>query len=178
MELDQALKGRRSTRFFKEGSIDESQINEMICAANMAPSWKNSQTPHYYIAHTEEAKDKVRAGLPERNAEHTKHAVALIVFTFEKDVAGYMPNGTPDNEVGNGWGFFDNGLACQNLLLKAYEMGYGTLVMGIRDETILRKNLQIPSSQILSAVISVGVADINPKAPTRKDIDAIATYID
>lgn len=178
MELNDAINGRRSIRFFKEGSIDESQINAIISAANKAPSWKNSQTPRYYVATSEEGMNKVRAGLQERNAEHTKNAVAIIVMAFEKDRSGFERNGSPDNEVGNGWGFFDNGLACQNLLLKAYELGYGTLVMGIRDEAVLRSHLEIPASQIITAVISVGIPNIDPSMPKRKNVEDILTKVE
>lgn len=173
MELNEAIYNRRSIRFFKQGSISEEQLKTIIEAANMAPSWKNSQTPRYYVATSEESMNKVREGLPERNAANTKNAVALVVMTFERGRAGFMRNGSPDNEAGDGWGFFDNGLAAQNLVLKAYELGYGSLVMGIRDEQVIRANCEIPASQIVTAVISLGVADNNPSAPKRKDVNDI-----
>lgn len=173
MECNEAIYNRRSIRFFKEGSITEDQINQIIEAANMAPSWKNSQTPRYYIATSEEGMNKVREALPERNAANTKNAVALVVMSFERGRAGFMRNGSPDNEVGDGWGFFDSGLACQNLVLKAHELGFGSLIMGIRDEQVLRTNCQIPASQIITAVISLGVADNHPSAPKRKDLTDI-----
>lgn len=171
MELKDAMLGRRSIRFYKTGKISQADIQAIIAAANMAPSWKNSQTPRYYVATSEEAMNKVREALPERNRENTKNAAALIVMTFERGRAGFMKNGSPDNEVGDGWGFFDNGLACQNLVLKAYELGYGSLIMGIRNEQVLRENCSIPASQIITAVISLGVADIDPTVPKRKEVE-------
>ena len=171
MELKDAVLGRRSIRFYKTGKISQADIQAIIAAANMAPSWKNSQTPRYYVATSEEAMNKVREALPERNTENTKNAAALIVMTFERGRAGFMKNGSPDNEVGDGWGFFDNGLACQNLVLKAYELGYGSLIMGIRDEQVLRENCSIPASQIITAVISLWVADIDPTVPKRKEVE-------
>ena len=139
MNTNDVLEQRRSIRKFKPGSITKDQIEELVHASQMAPSWKNSQTSRYYVATSEEGMNKIRAGLPERNADHTINAVAMFVLTFKKDQSGFMRNGSPDNEVGNGWGFYDNGLASENLLLKAYDMGYGTIVMGIRDEHILRE---------------------------------------
>lgn len=171
MELQEAMYGRRSIRFFQEGNISNEQLQQIIEAADMAPSWKNSQTPRYYVASSEEAMDKIRASLPERNAANTKNAAALIVMTFERGRAGFMRNGSPDNECGDGWGYFDNGLACQNLLLKAYELGFGTLVMGIRDEAVLRTACGVPASQIITAVISLGIPDVDPSAPKRKAVE-------
>ena len=90
MELKDAVLGRRSIRFYKTGKISQADIQAIIAAANMAPSWKNSQTPRYYVATSEEAMNKVREALPERNTENTKNAAALIVMTFERGRAGFM----------------------------------------------------------------------------------------
>ena len=42
MELKDAMLGRRSIRFYKTGKISQADIQAIIAAANMAPSWKNS----------------------------------------------------------------------------------------------------------------------------------------
>ena len=93
MNTNDVLEQRRSIRKFKPGSITKDQIEELVHASQMAPSWKNSQTPRYYVATTEEGMNKMRAGLPQRNADHTINAVAMFVLTFKKDVAGFMKNG-------------------------------------------------------------------------------------
>ncbi|MDX8416245.1 MAG: nitroreductase family protein [Absicoccus sp.] len=178
MNTKDVLEQRRSIRKFKPGSITKDQMEELVHASQMAPSWKNSQTARYYVATSEEGMNKIRAGLPERNAHHTIHAAALFVMTFKKDRSGFMQNGSPDNEVGNGWGFYDNGLATENLLLKAYDMGFGTIVMGIRDEQILREQCQIPADEIITSVIALGIPDIHPTAPKRKEVSEIITYVD
>ena len=178
MNTKDVLEQRRSIRKFKPGSITKDQMEELVHASQMAPSWKNSQTARYYVATSEEGMNKIRAGLPERNAHHTIHAAALFVMTFKKDRSGFMQKGSPDNEVGNGWGFYDNGLATENLLLKAYDMGFGTIVMGIRDEQILREQCQIPADEIITSVIALGIPDIHPTAPKRKEVSEIITYVD
>ncbi len=43
-----------------------------------------------------------------------------------------------DNELGNGWGCYDLGLQNENLILKAKELGYGTLIMGLRATSSVR----------------------------------------
>lgn len=57
-------------------------------------------------------------------------------------------------------------------------MGYGTIVMGIRDEHILREQCQIPADEIITSVIAMGVPDIHPTAPKRKEVSEIITYVD
>ena len=75
--------------------------------------------------------------------------------------------------MGNGWGCYDLGLQNENFVLKAAELGYGTLIMGLRDGERLRKVLDIPEEETVVAVIAVGVAAEEPKRPRRKGLDEI-----
>lgn len=174
MELMQAVNERRSIRDYKPGmSITVDQIKEMVACAQEAPSWKNSQTARYYAVIGEDMRAKIDAALPEFNVNSSKNACALIVTTFEMKRAGFDREGNPDNELGDQWGAYDLGLQNENLLLKAREMGYDTLVMGIRDGQAIREALEIPDSQQVVAVIAVGVRETTPAMPKRKEIDSI-----
>ena len=48
--------------------------------------------------------------------------------------------------------------------------------MGIYDNKRLRKVLGIPKDETITVVIAVGYPDIEPNAPTRKDINDIVTF--
>lgn len=62
----------------------------------------------------------------------------------------------------------------KNLLLKAAEMGIGTLVMGIRDEKKLHEILSIPEEQMVVSVIGVGYGTVSPDMPKRKSVEDVA----
>lgn len=178
MEFQQVIEKRRSIRKY-DGSkkVTEAQVRELIEAANYAPSWKNSQTARYYCVVSEEMVEKVRTEcLPPFNQNNAEGAGALIVTTFVKNRAGFNPTGEPTNELGNIWGAYDLGLANQNLVLKATEMGLGTLIMGIRDEKRLYEMLNIPEEQCVVAVIAVGYPNIDPQMPARKPVDERAVF--
>ena len=84
MEFQKVLETRRSVRKYDPNvSVTREQMEELIRAAQEAPSWKNSQTGRYYCVLSEEIADKIRETcLPQaRNAEKSKHA-ALIISTF------------------------------------------------------------------------------------------------
>ena len=105
MEFQKVLETRRSVRKYDPNvSVTREQMEELIRAAQEAPSWKNSQTGRYYCVLSEEIVNKIRKNcLPgARNAEKSEHA-ALIVTTFVHNRAGFQTDGTPDNELGNGW---------------------------------------------------------------------------
>lgn len=177
MEFDALLKSRRSIRKYKKGKIEKEQMDAIIEAAIQAPSWKNSQTARYHIVMNEEKLEEIRVScLPEFNANNCKDAAALIICTFIKDRSGFNRDGTPTNEVGQGWGYYDCGLHNENMILKARDFGLDTLIMGIRDEQKLRDLLDITNEELIVSVISIGYRDIEPDKPKRKSIQDIVKY--
>ena len=176
MELEQAMENRRSIRKYEAKPVETEKIRKMIQAAGLAPSWKNSQVTRYYVAQSDEAVAKVREALPEFNRNNTENAPVLITTTIVKDRSGYNMDGSPTNELGNGWGYYDCGLQNMNLLLKAEELGLSTLIMGIRDAEKLRDVFHIPLEESIVSVISVGYGDIHPDMPKRKSVEEIASF--
>ena len=172
MEFQKLMEVRRSVRkYAADKKVTKEELMEMIGAAQEAPSWKNTETGRYYCVLSEEMTERVRREcLPEGNARKAENAV-LVVTTFVKDKAGFQNDKTADNELGNGWGCYDLGLQNENFVLKAAELGYGTLIMGLRDGERLRKVLDIPEEETVVAVIAVGVAAEEPKRPKRKELD-------
>ncbi len=177
MDFNDVIKARRSIRKFdpsKQVSVDAAR--ELISSAQYAPSWKNSQTARYYCVLSSEAIEEFRANcLPEFNATNS-HGASYIVTTFVKERSGFDRDGNATNECGNGWGYYDLGLANENLVLKATDMGLDTLIMGIRDEKIIRTMLNIPENEIIVSVIAVGYRLANPEMPKRRDIDTIVNF--
>lgn len=174
MELQAVAASRRSIRQYEEGvSLTQEQVQEIVAFAQNAPSWKNSQTHRYYGAVTPEAVAEIRSALPEFNCKNTKNAAGYIVTTFVTKRAGFNPDGTPNNELGDQWGAYDLGLANAYLILKAREMGFDTLIMGIRDSEKLRAVCGIADTEQVVSVIAVGKRAIEPNMPPRKALDEI-----
>ena len=49
MELQDVLEKRRSIRKYQATKVNDEMIHQIIDAAILAPSWKNSQVTRYYI---------------------------------------------------------------------------------------------------------------------------------
>ena len=178
MEFNQTVMARRSLRAYEEGkTVEKAQIEELIRFAQMAPSWKNSQTGRYYVVMSPEMLEKVRKDcLSEFNQKNRANAPALIITAFEKTRSGFTREGVAENEVGEGWGCYDLGLQNENLVLKAKDMGLDTLIMGIRNSEKLREYLEIPASQEVVSVIAVGYGAIKPEMPVRKNVEDIVKF--
>lgn len=178
MEFQKLIEKRRTVRKYAKGNtVTKEDILAMVKAAQEAPSWKNSQTGRYYCVMDETDVARFRQEcLPEMNAGKCENAV-LIISTFVHDRAGFQKDGTADNELGNGWGCYDLGLQNENLVLKAAELGYGSLIMGIRDADKIREFLEIPQEETVVAVIAVGVPGEQPDRPKRKEVEEIVKFL-
>ena len=175
MEFMELANERRSVRAYKDQPVPQALVEDVIRAAQLAPSWKNSQTGRYYVALSPESQAKVRACLPAYNQKSSAHA-ALIVTAYEKGVSGFNA-GAPVNELGDQWGAYDLGLQNMLLTLRARELGLDTLIMGIRDGEGLRAAVGIPDTQAVFAVVALGYRDQDPAAWPRKDTAEIAKYL-
>ena len=110
-----------------------------------------------------------------RNKQNIADAPVVIVSTFEKGKSGFF-NGEATNEIGEGWGAYDNGLSNAYLILKARAMGFDTLIMGMRDADALRALFDIPSNETIMAVISLGYRAQQPSRPERRPLDDIVKF--
>ena len=177
MEFQKLIEERRTIRKYSpEGKITKDELLTIIRAAQEAPSWKNSQTGRYYCVTSEDMVEKIsKECLPEMNQPKAENA-ALIITTFVQNRSGFQKDGTPDNELGNGWGCYDLGLQNENLILKAAELGLSTLIMGLRNADKIREMLSIPEAETIVAVIAVGKADEEPSRPKRRELEDVLKF--
>lgn len=176
MELQQALEKRRSIRQYLSKPVEEEKIKELLYAASLAPSWKNFQVSRYYVVSGPDTLLKIKSALAEFNQKNACDAPVLIVTSIILNRSGFERDGSPSNELGNGWGCYDCGMQSMNLLSKATELGLSTLVMGIRDAEKIKNILQIPDTEAVISVIAVGYSDAAPEMPKRKSIEEIARF--
>ena len=176
MELREVMQKRKSIRQYLTTPVEEEKVKAMIEAAILAPTWKNAQEIRYYVAVSEEKRQAVLDALVEGNRKKTQNAPVFLISAVILNRAGFQKDGTPDNELGNGWGCYDLGLQNENLILKAKELGYGTLIMGLRAGDKLRELLSIPETETVVAVIAIGKAAEEPARPKRKDVEDIVRF--
>ncbi len=177
MELDKVIEKRQSVRSFDGRPVDVELVKQAIAAAQMAPTWKNSQTGRYYVITEQANLDRFRAEcLHPYNAKNSAEATALIVTSYVGNISGFRKDGSQDNELGNEWGAYDLGLQNANLLLKATELGLSTLVMGLRDADKIREMLGVPENEIIVSVIALGYPETVAERPVRKPLEEIVKY--
>ena len=174
--FDEVLVSRRSVRSYEAGrSISEAEVRTLLKAVQEAPSWANQQPSKYYVAISPEKVSALSELVGPRNKENVAGAPVLIVSTFEKGKSGFF-RGEPANEIGDGWGAYDNGLSNAYLVLKARAMGFDTLIMGMRDSGAIRSLFGIPENEEVMAVISLGYRAGEPNQPVHRALDEVAKF--
>ena len=173
--FDEVLNNRRSIRSYDATkTISEQEVRILMEAVQEAPSWANQQPSKYYVAMTPEKIAAVQE-LIGGNKRNVQGAPVLIVSTFERGKSGFF-QGNPANEVGDGWGAYDNGLSNCYLILQARAMGFDTLIMGMRDADKLRSLFNIPENEAIMAVIALGYRKNQPVQPRHKQLDDVVKF--
>ena len=173
--FDEVLNTRRSIRSYDATkTISEQEVRTLMEAVQEAPSWANQQPSKYYVAMTPEKIAAVQE-LIGGNKRNVQGAPVLIVSTFERGKSGFF-QGNPANEVGDGWGAYDNGLSNCYLVLKARAMGFDTLIMGMREADKLRQLFTIPEGETIMAVIALGYRKGEPVQPRHLQLDDVVKF--
>lgn len=173
--FSEVLKTRRSVRSYDETkTISQEEVQALLTAVQEAPSWANQQPSKYYVAISPEKVEAIR-DLIGMNKERTAGAPVFIVSTFERGKSGFF-NGQATNEVGDGWGAYDNGLSNGYLVLQARAMGFDTLIMGMRDADGLRELFGIPSNECIMAVIALGYRKGEPSIPGHREFNEVVKF--
>lgn len=175
LSFDEVLNSRRSIRSYDATKkISEAEVRELLLATQEAPSWANQQPSKYYVAISPEKLAAVQ-DMVGGNKDRIVNAPVLIVSTYERGKSGFF-RGNAANEVGDGWGAYDNGLSNCYLILKARAMGFDTLIMGMRESEKLRQLFSIPENETVMAVIALGYRTADPRHPNHRPLDDIVKF--
>ena len=138
-ELVKIMQQRHSCREFLDKAVENEKIVACINAASLAPSACNTQPYHFYVANTPET---VAAAAEYCKADHVNKwvhdAKAFVIVTQEH---ANMPT-TLGEAVRKDFRHFDIGLALENFLLEATELGLGTCILGSFNEEKLKSYSQ------------------------------------
>lgn len=181
MDLEEAIKGRRSVRKFKSDPVPKDVLEHILELAMWAPSGMNRQVWHFVVMQGEKIEEmkhifsdafqdmkprleKVFADRP-KIIEATKQffetygGAPVFIFAY----CGKSPDG--QNFDTN-----STAVAVQNLLLAAYEAGLGaTWTDGIlRKEKEINEALGIDDKKLL-CVLPIGYPDEEPRVPPRQE---------
>ena len=179
MDAKTCILTRRSHRKFTDQPVSHEVIEQIVSMAAYSPSWKNTQISRYIAIESDQIKRDIveRFCLPgSNNPAIITSCPVLIAQTFVTRRCGFERDGTYSTDRGEGWQYYDCGIAAQTFCLAAHDLGLGTVIMGVFDRNGLERYLQLPEGQELMALIALGYPADEPVAPKRKEVDVLLSY--
>ena len=148
--INELMRRRWSPRAFEDGRpVERETVLTLLEAARWAPSCFNDQPRHFLVfdGSDAEALERARACLSPGNAWALKAPVLMLSVARET----FEQNGKP-----NRWAQHDTGLATENLLLQAVELGLAAHPMAGYDADRARTEFGIPDGFTAIAMIAIG----------------------
>lgn len=181
MDLDKAIRGRRSIRSYLDKNVPEDLIRQIIEAATFAPSAKNGQQWRFTVL-TSKAKKEL-TDLFRRELELVSKRIGRENMGSSFSSCSIMEQAPVVIMVWNagerGWETEVHSVAAaiQNMLLKAYALGLGTVWIGDIFYTLdaLKKHLGKPWK--LMAAVALGWPAHTPEPRPRKSVDEVAEFL-
>lgn len=172
MEVLQAIKTRRSIRYYKRTPVARKKLEAVLEAARWAPSWANTQCWRFIVVSDAAIKDKLADMLgTNRAAAGVRQAPLLIVACAEMEKSGYY-QGRQSTDKGD-WYMYDVALAVANLVLAAHSLGLGTVHIGLFDAKKAAAILDVPPGFSVVALTPLGHPAREARVTPRKRLAEI-----
>jgi nitroreductase len=147
LELDEAIRVRRSHRALEDVEITDDMVRELLHAAHLAPSCSNNQSWRFIAVREKEQLERVFETLSRGNYWMKKSSMVIAVFTEP---------GSDCEVQGVAYEEFDTGMATGFLLLKATDMGLLTHCIAGFNKIEVKKVLDIPDNFTIITLVAVG----------------------
>jgi nitroreductase len=169
MECIEAIKGRRSIRKFKDRAVGKEIIEQLLNAAQMAPSAGNLQARDFIVVSDKITKQKLTKAAFDQSFIEQAQVVIVFIANIERSSRIYKSRG----EL---YAIQDATAGIENMLLAAHSMGLGACWVGAFNEDEVARILAIPGKTLPVAIIPVGYPDEQPVAPPRMAMDRLVHW--
>ncbi|KUK02427.1 MAG: Uncharacterized protein XD58_1400 [Thermotoga sp. 50_1627] len=160
MNVKEAIFGRRSVREFTEEPVDASTLKEIMLAGIYAPSAGNLQPWQFYCYTSPKAIKTIKSASPGILGSPQ----AIIVACVDEDKLKKL--GLKEWRIN---AVLDIGMACQNMMLRAFELGVGTCPVTSFDPDLLRALLELPETHNPVLLVAVGHYKAIPPTPHKDE---------
>jgi nitroreductase len=176
MDVMQAIKERRSVRRYKPDPVKAEDLQAVLEAARLAPSWANTQCWKFVVVRDPAMKARLVTALSPNNPATAAitEAPVVIAACAETGKAGYK-RGEVCTDKGD-WYLFDVGIAMENLMLAACSLGLGTVHVGNMDAKKAAEILGLPPGVVFVEMTPLGYPDDEPRVIPRKELSEIVFY--
>ena len=175
MEVFEAIKGRRSIRFYTEEEVTDEELNTLLEAATWAPSACNKQSWRFVVVRKPETIEKLykAASYSTQNQTFVKKAKTVIVVCTDLDLYKTFPHRERALSL---FTIQETAAATQNLLLAAHALGLGACWVSLFSEDQVKEALDLPKSIRPLVIIPVGHTKSKTTPKPRKPLRDVVNY--
>ncbi len=168
MDLDKAIKERRSVRKFKTRKPDYLKVLEAMEAANKAPLAGNIPTLKFILVSDQE---KIQQLAEAATQDFVANVHYVVVFCSDST------NCTRTyEERGDLYSKQQAGAAIENFLLKITDLKLATCWVGAFSEQTVKRILQIPQNIRVEGIFPIGYEMGSVKQRTKSSMDSITYF--
>ena len=167
MDVEEAIKRRRSVRSFKPDPIPEKDLNRILDAARWAPSAGNCQPLEMIVVEEDKTKNRLADAALGQNFIAEAPINLVICANLPRTEKRYGKRGT------DLYAIQDTAASVQNVNLMAISLGYATCWIGAFDEDKVSKVIETPEEIRPMAIVPIGKPDEEPEAPERRELEEI-----
>ena len=197
MTVTECIEQRRSIRKYTEQEVEREKIEEVLRAALLAPSGKNRQ-PWKYLVYQGEEKEKLLEEM-EKGLNREKHGEALLpesrhglpsafhtlrimrqapvlILVLNTNAKSPFEEIETDKRLSEICDSLSIGASIQNMLLRATELGLGSLWIGNTCFAYTEIVEYLKTEDQLAGAVSLGYAAESPAARPRKDWEEVVEF--
>lgn len=155
MNFSELAKKRYSVRDYAAQQVEEEKLSQILEAGRVAPTAANRQPQRLLVVRSEEGLQKLK------KAAKTYDAPLAIIICGDRDdvwVRPYDKKSALD---------IDASIVTDHMMLKATELGLGTVWVCYFDPQIVRKEFNLPEHVESINILIIGYAAGEAKSPER-----------
>jgi len=158
--INQAILNRRSVRQYSDKAVSQELINEIIKAAQFAPTAINNRAWEFLVIEDELTKDKLYKTMDPRSRQEAVTEAPVVLIPLMNSQKSVLP-------------VQDLSLAIQNIFIQVTELGLGSFWKNIsaQEAKDIKTAFAIPEHFTILAVLPIGYPAKEVVAHTDEEFD-------
>ena len=170
MEFKQVIKDRYSCKRFTERRLEQEKLEAILAAGRLAPTARNLQEQHIYVAQSEAALAEIDKVTPCRYGAPT-----VLIVAFDKNNVYTYPGEKHSS------GIEDATIVATHMVLAAADEGVNSCWINHFDPDKLAEGLGLPANEEILMLLDLGYAapDVRPlpKHEDRKPLSETVSWL-
>jgi len=166
MEFSELVRSRYSVRTYKSDPVDEKHLQQILTAAQMAPTAANRQPFQIIIIHTRGRENELKRIY----ARDWFTQAPLLICICATPQTGWV------RKDGKNYAEVDAAIVMDHLILSAADLGYGTCWVAAFDAGAARQILQLPDEIEPIAFTPLGLPADTPREKKRQPLTSLIRH--